>query len=218
MTTVAELPTRVPSVGEYNPLLQGNVFQPRVIQRPPHPDNSAARAAAEAARRRQASANQMAGDPANVDTWHDWRYNGIAQLGAETYALMDQGNKKESRFVKVGEHLEDAVVEQVSENSVTLREAGGAVVHVPRVDAMAELMRSVRPAGPSALPGAPPAAGTTPAAAAPGSVPVLPPVGQGFSQAAPAAPTLQDQGFQGGGGRRGRRSQPSDGAGGFGNQ
>ncbi|MFL6110862.1 MAG: hypothetical protein ACJ786_05870, partial [Catenulispora sp.] len=141
---------------------------------------------------------------------------GIAELDQQTYALMDQPSKKESRFVKVGDHLEDAIVESVSENQVTLHEAGGNIVRVQRVDAMAELMRSVHTPAP-AVRLAPPTAGTTQVPGAPGSAPVIiNPSAQGLPQAAPSAPDATANGFQGR--RRGRQSQQSDGAGGFGDQ
>jgi hypothetical protein len=205
--SVEELAIRPPSADDYSPLLQGNVFQPRVVQRAApviHQTSPAATAKARPA----ASANAVSHAPASTESWHDWKFDGTAQLDQQTYALMDLTNKKESRFVKVGDHLEDAIVERVSENEVALREAGGNLVHVQRVDAMAELMRSVRTA-PAARPAAPPAAGaTTQGTAAPGTGPtIINPNGQTLPQAAPAVP---DNSFQGGRRRRGRRSQQLD--------
>jgi hypothetical protein len=73
---------------------------------------------------------------------------------------MEWRNRKQSRFVKPGDKLEDAIVARVADDEVTLREAGGEIVRVQRVDAMAALLRPSRsgtrsprnPAAPSAAP------------------------------------------------------------------
>src|SRR5262249_37748196 len=109
-------------------------------------------------------------------SWHGWKYNGIAQLDEQTYALMDQPNQKRSRFVKEGDRLEDATIVRVAENEVELRQADGSVVRVPRVDAMAELLRPVRRRTPPPGPGAAPT-GPTLTAPTPGQGPVTIPLG-----------------------------------------
>jgi hypothetical protein len=152
----------------------------------------------------------------NADGWHDWKYNGIAQLDQQTYALMDQPDKKQSQFVKVGDHLEDATIVAVAENEVTLREAGGSVVRVKQVDTVAEQLRSARTATTTTPPAgaAPAAAGSVPALV-PGQGPVttFPPT-PGITPGPSAAPTSGDGSL----GRRGRRSQQLDGAGSAGGQ
>jgi hypothetical protein len=203
-TTVEELAERPPSVGDYEALLRGNVFQPRVI---PIRDRGA-RSGSPSGQAASASRRQGAGaDPEVTDAWHDWKYTGIAELDQQAYALMDQPDKKQSQFVKVGDRLEDATIVSVSENEVTLREAGGSVVRMKRVDPVADQLRSLR------------AAPAAPAATAPGSLsPALIP-GQGTmapfpnGQVAPPQPAAGYNSPAGGAfGRRSRRSQ-QDGAG-----
>jgi hypothetical protein len=215
-TTVVELATRLPTIGDYGPLLQDNVFQPRVI-----PRQAPSAAKHPPAKPQSAIRNpQSKAGPEKTDTWHDWKFNGLAQLDQQTYALMDQPTKKESRFVKVGDHLEDAIVERVAENEIALREAGGSIARIQRVDAMAELLRSVHtasslPRGAAPAPAATPGStGVSPASAMPGgiAVPSAPTAPSG--QILPPAATAADDASQGRRrGRGGRRSRQSDGAG-----
>ena len=203
-TTVEELAERPPSVEDYGALLHGNVFQPRVV---PIRDRGARSGspsgpAASASRRQGAAAG-----PQVTDAWNDWKYTGIAELDQQTYALMDQPDKKQSRFVKVGDHLEDATVTQVAENEVTLREAAGSVVRMKRVDPAADLLRLARPATAPPQGAAPVSAGSAPFAG-PGPAANFP-SSQGVLPGPSAAPAGGDASF----GRRGRRSQQRDGAG-----
>jgi hypothetical protein len=172
------------SAGDYRPLLQGNVFQPRVVvihDRAAHGSASGRRAP------RPGDLGGKPARPALTDGWNDWKYTGIAQLDQQTYALMDQPEKKQSRFVKVGDTLDDAIVTQVADDEVTLRQADGSLIRVKRVDPVADALRAARAAAPAA-PGAAP--NTTPTAPAPGAGPAtnfnspqapfpLPPVGGG---------------------------------------
>jgi hypothetical protein len=101
-----------------------------------------------------------------VDAWRGWQFGGIAQLGPQTYALMDQPGKKRSRFVRPGDRLEDATVARVGADEVTLREAGGGrLVRVRRFDVMAQLLRSSPGAAPRSV-GAPAGTPTVPTAPA----------------------------------------------------
>jgi hypothetical protein len=199
-----------PTIGEYGPLLQDNVFKPRVMPPPPKTIK---------AMKPPAKPKPPAG-PDKIESWHDWKFNGLAQLDQQTYALMDQAGKKESRFVRAGDQLDDAIVERVGPNEVTIREAGGNVVRIPRVDAMAALLQSVH-STPTLPRGAAPApAAGTPAASVPGMTqtaptssgqilpPVLPPV-------APSATAAVDGASQG---RRGRSARGAGGAGFTGDQ
>jgi hypothetical protein len=213
-----EVAARPPAVSDYETLLQSNTFQPRVVPRQSSgmgANSRAAQDAAEARRRRQAEKDRNTHpQPANTGDWRGWIYNGIAQINAQTYALMDQPNKKQSRFVKVGDRLEDATITQVSEKEVALREQEGSVVRVERVDAMAALLRSTRT---PSVRGAPVTA-TTPALTAgpPGAGPAAtPPSGQISPQPPAATAAVGDAVQRGQQGGRGRRFQQQDG--GFGN-
>jgi hypothetical protein len=155
-----------PSVAEYGPLLQRNVFRPLVTPKASGPGRitTARRRGSSDERsgsRRVADASSgEASAPGTPDAWRGWQFNGVAHLDQKTYALMDQPNRKQSRFVKPGDKLEDAIVARVADDEVTLREAGGEIVRVQRVDAMAALLRPSRsgtrsprnPAAPSAAP------------------------------------------------------------------
>jgi hypothetical protein len=102
--------------------------------------------------------------------WRGWKYNGVAELGGETYALIEQQEKKRSHFLKKGDRLEDARVMEIRPKELVLREETGGVARVQRVDAMAELLRSSRSRSRSSpAPAARPPAGTAgpPAPAAP---------------------------------------------------
>lgn len=212
-----ELAARPPSVADYGPLLQGNAFQPRVVPRREmkhgspagHPASAAGGANGSKAARHHGSGGE--GGHETVDEWHGWKYNGVAQLDQQTYALMDQPNQKQSRFVKTGDHLEGATVARVAENEVRLRESDGSLVRVRRVDAMAELLRSVRPAAPP--PGAAPAqTGPLPATPppSPGPVTAFPP-GSATPQGPSAATAGMNDGAPGASfSRRGRQFQPRD--------
>lgn len=162
--------SHAPTLADYGPLLQRNVFRPLVV---PEGAGSVAvgRGSSPAGRVARAPRGDGAEEsgPESTDTWRGWKFNGVAQLDEKTYALMDQTGKKVSRFVKPGDKLEDATVARVVDGEVTLRESGGHIVRVQRVDAMAELLRPSRsgprsprdPAAPSAAPTQAPAP-TTP--------------------------------------------------------
>jgi hypothetical protein len=169
-----------PAAGEYRPLLRGNVFQPRIVVI----HDRGARSSASG--RRAARPGDLGGKPARpalTDGWNDWKYTGIAQLDQQTYALMDQPEKKQSRFVKVGDTLDDAIVTQVADNEVTLRQADGSLIRVKRVDPVADALRAARAAAPAAPGAAPntPAPGAAPAtnSNSPQAPFPLPPVGGG---------------------------------------
>jgi hypothetical protein len=207
-----ELAERPPSVASYGPLLEGNAFQPRVILRRNRGARSGSQtghpAPGRAGRGSGGGAHPKPGEPTVADAWHEWKYNGIAQIDQKTYALMDQANKKESRFVKVGDRLEDATVARVAENQVALRQADGNVVVVQRVDTMADLLRPSRsgfPAAPGATPA--PTGSIQPAlSSAPGPLTVAPP-GQAGAQPGPANAAVDDAARQGRQARPERRSQ-----------
>jgi hypothetical protein len=166
---------RAPSVADYAPLLQRNVFRPLVV-----PKGSGAGRASIArggtptgrsggARVAKATQGGEASAPGTPDAWRGWQFSGVAQMDDKTYALMDQPGKKQSRFVQPGDKLEDATVARVAADEVTLREAGGEIVRVQRVDVMAELLRPGRsgsrsPRGPAA-----PANPAAPVPAVPGT-------------------------------------------------
>jgi hypothetical protein len=204
---------RPPAVSDYETLLQNNAFQPRVV---PQQNSRADAARAAEARKREAEKAKKAlaarAQPDNTGDWRGWIYNGIAQINNQTYALMDQPNKKQSRFVKVGDRLEDATITQVSENQVALREQAGSVVRVERVDAMAALLRSTHPTTP-AVRGAP--ATPTQIPGAPGVSPLAAPTpGQFSPQPSPATTAAVGGAAQGAPqDRRGRRFQQGGGFG-----
>jgi hypothetical protein len=106
-------------------------------------------------------------------------------MDEKTYALMDQPGKKQSRFVQPGDKLEDATVARVAADQVTLREAGGEIVRVQRVDVMAELLRPGR-SGSHSPRG--PAAPANPAAPAGPAAPGVPGTRSGPVVTTPAAP------------------------------
>src|SRR5207248_2802229 len=107
-----------------------------------------------------------------------------------TYALIEQADKASSRFVKAGDRVEDAQVVEVTPQQLVLAEAGHGTVRVPRVDAMAELLRASRPRTTAA--GSPAVASPVPAApgaaAASGAPPVLPPAAGGGSTSTLSVP------------------------------
>jgi len=211
---------RSPSASDYALLLEGNAFRPRIVPRRGAGSNPSAHPAApKLARRPGSDGNRASGGP-DAGGWHGWKFDGVAQLYEQTYALMDQPNQKQSRFVKEGDRLEDATIAQVSESQVVLREAGGSVVRVPRVDAMAELLRPGRTT--TGLPQGPVPELTVPTAGAPilgqGPVPTLP-SGQVIPQGpAAAAAAVEGASPNGSFGRRGRRFRQQDGAGDAGGQ
>jgi hypothetical protein len=149
---------RPPAVPEYSALLSRDVFQPLVVPKRPAPTKTGG------------VANLAAPVSKNdgPDTWHGWRFNGLAELSGTTYALLEQPENRRSSFLKEGDHLEDAKVIVVGTAEIVLQEPAGGIAHVRRVDAMAELMRAMR--HPAAR--TPAAAGATAAGA--GAVPVLP--------------------------------------------
>jgi len=150
------------------------------------------------------------------EDWHGWIYNGLAQIDRQPYASLDQPNKKQSRIVKVGDRLEDATVARVADNEVTLREAGGSIVRVQRLDAMAALLQSshTNPLARGTVPGSTGLA-PTPSAAPTGAGPLTAaPFGQAAPQPSAATAAVDNSSPDGqGGGRRGRRFQAQDGAG-----
>ena len=139
------------------------------------------------------------------------KFDGLAQLGNVTYALIEQPDKGASHFLKVGDRVDDAQVLRVSPKELVLAEAGSGEVRVPRVDAMAELMHSSRgrpaaAAAPPAASSAPTTSGAQPATGAPTAStppPVLPSAGGGNDVRALSDPFAATDRF--GGGRRNRR-------------
>jgi hypothetical protein len=207
---------RSPSASDYALLLEGNAFRPRIVPRRGGSSASAHPAAPKLARRPGSDGNRASGGP-DAGGWHGWKFDGVAQLDEQTYALMDQPNQKQSRFVKEGDRLEDATIAQVSESQVVLREAGGGVVRVPRVDAMAELLRSGRTTPPLPQGAMPMLTGPTTGAPIPGQRPVTTlPSGQVIPQGPSAAAAAVEDASAGG--RRGRRFRQQDGAGDIGGQ
>jgi hypothetical protein len=177
-----------PSVSsDYSALIKRDVFQPLVVPKRPAPTHvgGVARLAEPAAKNT---------DP---DTWHGWRFNGLAQLSGITYALVEQPDNRRSSFVKEGDHLEDARVIVVGPDEIVLPEEAGGVAHVKRVDAMAELLRATHrttagargPAAGAALPGA----GTVPVL--PGGNPLAAPGSPGGAPAALPSPAAVPDGF-----------------------
>jgi hypothetical protein len=199
----AASPEPRPKGADYTALLQGHAFLPRVVPRrgagSGHPSEPPAE-------RRPARRPEPAGNaaPDSDGAWRGWKFDGVAQLDQQTYALMDQPNQKRSRFVREGDRLEDATIARVAENAVMLREADGTIVRVQRVDAMAELLRPARTTTPPQ--------GSVPAPAGP--TPVAPALGQGQAPIT-SAPTGQadSPGLAGGGGALSAAERPATGAG-----
>jgi hypothetical protein len=239
---------RAPSASEYARLLEGNAFRPRIVPRRAGGSGASAHPAArKPAPRPVSDGNGSSGGP-DAGGWHGWKFDGIAQLDQQTYALMDQPNQKQSRFVKEGDRLEDATIAQVSENQVVLRQADGSVVRVPRVDAMAELLRPGRTATPLPQGAVPALTGPAAGSPIPGQGPVTTPLGAWPPTPGVAPPATLPAPFQGAtapegqrrlaggatpggrgaavegvsptgsGGRRGRRFRLQDGAGDTGGQ
>jgi hypothetical protein len=208
---------RAPSASDYSLLLEGNAFRPRIVPRRAGSGASAHPGAPRLARRPASDGTPAPGGPDAGGGWHGWKFDGVAQLDEQTYALMDQPNQKQSRFVKEGDRLEDATIAQVSESQVVLREAGGGVVRVPRVDAMAELLRSGRTTPPLPQGAVPALTGPTAGAPIPGQGPIMTfPSGQVIPQGPSAAAAAVEDASAGG--RRGRRSRQQNGAGDTGGQ
>jgi hypothetical protein len=204
------------SVAGYTALLQGDAFRPRVVPRRRAGSGSPSRPPAGGRPAQRPAPEGSAAAALDPDgAWRGWKFNGVAQLDQQTYALMDQPNQKQSRFVREGDRLENATIARVTEGAVILRQADGTVVRVPRVDAMADLLRPARTvtgSGPSSTPqGTMPA----PATSSPGQGPVtilpsgqaIPPGSTAAADAAEGAPPA------GSFGRRGRRFRQQDDAG-----
>jgi hypothetical protein len=158
---------RAPSLDGYGPLLQRNVFRPLVVPESARRPAAGAKPASAGIFGSATGGSLAGGASGPTDTWRGWKFNGVAQLDRKTYALMDQTGKRQSRFVKPGDKLEDATVARVEQDEVTLREAAGGIIRVQRVDAMAELLRPTRsapraPQQPAAPSTAPPATPTPP--------------------------------------------------------
>src|SRR5439155_21133155 len=117
-----------PAVSEYAPLLRHDLFQPLVAPPKPRPPKTGGL---------KLGAGSGGG---NGGTWHGWKFDGLAQLGSVTYALVEQPDKGASHFLKVGDRVDDAQVLRVSPKELVLAEAGSGEVRVTRVEARAELM------------------------------------------------------------------------------
>lgn len=162
-----------PGVPSYSALLSRDIFQPLVVPKKP-------------ARTQPESISRLVTPPTSnegPDTWHGWRFNGLAQLSDTTYALVEQPENRRSSFLKEGDHLEDAKVIVIGANELVLQEPAGGIAHIRRVDAMAELLRATQKTSPraptaAAAPGTgsvPVLPGATPGGVAPGGAPVTSP-------------------------------------------
>jgi len=155
---------------DYSALLKRDVFQPLVVTKRSGPAKLGTGTL---------PLPGAAAKDEGPDTWHGWRFNGLAQLSGTTYALMEQPDNRRSNFLKDGDHLEDARVIVIGPDEIVLQEETGGVAHVKRVDAMAELLRATQHTSPGVRA---PAAG----AAQPGGGTILPLPGSNPS-AAPGA-------------------------------
>jgi hypothetical protein len=140
----AEAPQTVgvqpPAVPTYSALLSRDVFRPLVVPKKP-------------AATKHESITSLVSPPVDnegPDTWHGWRFNGLAQLSDTTYALVEQPDNRRSYFLKEGDSLEDAKVIGVGPDELVLQEPAGGIARVRRVDAMAELLRATQRTSPHA--------------------------------------------------------------------
>jgi hypothetical protein len=113
--------------------------------------------------------------PAPPDPLKDWAYTGTVAIGADVYAVFENKASKQGRYLKAGDGLEGAVIDQVGQDEVALT-LGGAQRMLSKSSAFNATPLNAAggggaPTGNPGAPGSPGGPGGPGAPGAPGSAP-----------------------------------------------